>query len=384
MLKVLVEDHVADDGVVAGHLGGGAVQADHGQGVPVGVGILVVAGVQHGVGIPHRADDHAALAGGHLLHRRAVVVDGELSVDQAVGVHLADHFQSGLGLVGKGAEDDLTLFVGVVHPEVLLGIGAEDVEQAVHLEIGIPQILAEGQADGVVHAVAVGVLMHERVDDLVQIVPVLRILQTQLLHPVGAQPEHGNLLAGRGVQNRDGHHLAVVGRGRNGRVAADALDDGAHVLARVRHVDVVQVVADQAGVGQHLQLRGVDAQQIRDVAGGDQGVDLVVGVGRREGQLELDAQLLFIGAAPDVVLVAVTLGEGLGKVYRDADGHGDGLRIGLEISPAAGGKIAQVACQLRLRSQGRAAQGNQQCKRQKQNSFHRFHPPIQLMCTINH
>ena len=357
MLEVSREHHVAGEGIFAGDLGGSAVQTRYGHGAPVGFRIVVDAGVEACIAVPYSAYNAADIAVGDALVGRGAVVHSKLMVEYAVGIHLRDHFKGVLGRRCKRAVYYLTLVVGVVDPEVGLGEGTEYVEQAVHLIHAAPQILGEGETHGIVFTVAIGILGGKRGQYGQQIVPVLRLFQTQLVQPVGAQPQHGHRLAARGVKYRYGKHIALVGDLFNGGGSANALYDLPHAGAGILIINLIKTAAYESGVCQELELRLVNAQHIRYIAGGYHGVDLVCRVGGGERKVQVYAKFLGISAAPDVVLVRIPFRE----VERQIDAHAnvdiDRLVVGGNVAVAILAEVAQIVGQVRLgRKSGTASE----------------------------
>ena len=306
--------------------------------VPILVGVVLSELPQRPRRVPALAVQQAELAGGHVAVGGAAVLDHELGIEQPVGEHLAQ-------LAERGAH--LRLHAGELQPAVALKphvgdevgrIGAVAGEEPFAQEL---EVLVDRQAEGVVLAVAVGVLRRERARQLDHVVHRLRIGQSDRVLPVVADPQVlGERLP---VVVRERVELAVHGARLQG--------DGApvEILTHLRQ-DVLLVERAErrqlAGPRQRHQLvllQQHDVGQVRRGDGhGDLLVVLIVGAGDPDRR-HVDAELVHPAPGPRVVLEAVAVGELL--VDQDlGDDAGLDRRVVLAERPRRRGDRRRFAC----------------------------------------
>ena len=208
-------------------------------------------------------------------------------------------------------------------------------------------------------AVAVGVLLLEGLQHLIERIGGGGDFQTQILQPGLVDPHLVLGLVGRGgLDLRDGVDGAVRVGDVGQQVPVRALGDGLVHVNRQTLLIVGLHVQQSARIAIGLrngvaQVADIHVRQL--LAGGNHDVQLIVGInGRQIGELEADIGALFDGLGVDVVLVILNVIAGLNQ---DSDGGGLGA------SPdgvLAGG--AQVAL-----STGEADRRDDQGDRQRQN-----------------
>ena len=230
-----------------------------------------------------------------------------------------------LGAGQGGAVHQLAVFI--FHPDA--GIGLEAVEEAAQAEQLAPQILGDGDADGVVHAVAVKVGLGEGFGGSQHFVHGGGDGQAQLFQPVGANPQkvrdhQGAVHIGQAVQ------MAVDGGGVEGR-GAGFHHDFLGEIGSIGFVDILQG-HDQVGFRQLLELQGVDVHELGNVAHAQGDVQLlVVFVAALDDPVVIDdhVQGVAVQVAPEVIghgfigMLGEVVGvQGVVRAADEVDGHG--------------------------------------------------------------